>query len=396
MYYYKKRKKNKLKGFLIVILVLILIGILTYIIKPELVKRYSDVIGNLEANNSVLINPKSELGENKEIESIKEEKIINEKIKNYENEYKNIVYAVVSKEEKDKSITKKSLKLNIYRPINTIESTPAIVYINGKNWSYSKDELEKNIFYNDLKELRERGITVIDIEYRDVNEAVFPIQIYDVKGAIRFLKANAKTYGIIPEKISVAGEGTGATLALLLGTTAERVEFEGDVGGNKDYKSNVDSVISFGAVTDLMNISQDFSNKVLTREVAEKRFDEKDAPEAKLINFNTDEWQGMKGIRALKRGKQTKSYFWNKVHLTEMASPLYYVDNNSAPTFVVHGLLDKESPIKQSLKLVDAFIRSDVENIYVSNSKGGDGKENKDITNLALEWVTERLKGRNQ
>ncbi|MGL4688166.1 MAG: carboxylesterase family protein, partial [Fusobacteriaceae bacterium] len=321
-------------------------------------------------------------------------KISKDRIKIYENEYKNIVYATILKEEKDETISEKTMSLNIYRPLNTDESTPAIVYINGKNWSYDKESIENNIFYNNLKKLREEGISVIDVEYRDVNEAFFPNQIYDVKGAIRFLKANAKIYGIIPEKISVAGEGTGATLALLLGTTSKREEFEGDIGGNKEYKSSIDSVISFGAVTDLMNLSQDFRNEVLSKELAVKRFDKKEAPEARLIDFNEENWQGMRGIRILKKEKRINTNWWKKVLLTEMASPLYYVDKNSAPTFVTHGLLDKDSPIKQSLKLVDAFIMSDVENIYVSDSKGGSEEANEDITNFALEWITKRLTGK--
>ncbi|MGL6063902.1 MAG: alpha/beta hydrolase fold domain-containing protein [Fusobacteriaceae bacterium] len=404
MYYYKKRKKNKLKGFFVIILVSILLGILVYIIKPELSKRYSDVIGNLELNNRVLVTANKVLG-NKSNENLETNTIIKEEIsveevkidivevKIYKNEYKNVTYATISKEEKGKNIVKK-LNVNIYRPLDSTELAPAIVYINGENWSFKKDQSENNIFYNHLKKLREKGIAVIDVQYRDVNEAVFPNQIYDIKGAIRFIKANAENYGIIPEKISVAGEGTGATLALLLGTTAGKEEFEGNIGGNKEYKSSVDSVISFGAVTDLINISQDFNEKILSKELAVKRFDEKDAPEAKLIDFNEEGWQGLKGIRALKREQQTKSYFWNKVHLTEMASPLYYVDKNSAPTFVSHGLLDKDSPIKQSLKLVDAFIMSDVENMYVSDSKGDGNEPNEDITNFALEWVTKRLKGK--
>ncbi|MGL5123424.1 MAG: hypothetical protein ACRC6K_04620 [Fusobacteriaceae bacterium] len=377
-----------------IIFIFILLGILSYIIKPELVKRYSNTIENVKENKNLIVNYSNQTENNKLNENLETNIKSKDKIKIYENEYKNIVYATILNEEKNKQRTEKKMSLNIYRPLNTDELTPAIVYINGKNWSFEKEHIENNFFYSNLKKLREKGITVIDIEYRDVNEAFFPNQIYDVKGAIRFIKANAKLYGIIPEKISAIGVGTGATLALLLGTTSEREEFEGNIGGNKEYKSNVDSVISFGAVTDLMNISQDFNNQVLSKELAVKRFDGKDAPEAQLINFNTDNWQGMKGIRALKKEKQTKSYFWNRVHLTEMASPLYYVDNNSAPTFVVHGLLNRESPIKQSLKLVDAFIKSNVENIYVSDSKGQDGSENVEVVNLALEWARERLNGR--
>jgi dienelactone hydrolase len=49
--------------------------------------------------------------------------------------------------------------------------------------------------------------------------AVFPAQIEDCKAAIRWLRANAKRYGLDPDHIGDWGTSAGGHLVALLGTT---------------------------------------------------------------------------------------------------------------------------------------------------------------------------------
>src|SRR5439155_20624493 len=75
-------------------------------------------------------------------------------------------------------------------------------------------------------------------------------QIEDVKAAVRWLRANAKTYKIDSDRIGAIGFSAGAHLACLLGVTNKDDGLEGK-GGNPDQSSRVQCVVSFFGPTDL-------------------------------------------------------------------------------------------------------------------------------------------------
>jgi pimeloyl-ACP methyl ester carboxylesterase len=53
------------------------------------------------------------------------------------------------------------------------------------------------------------------------------------------------------------------------------------------------------------------------------------------------------------------------------ASPLYQVDEQSAPFLVLHGVKDRETPVEHSQRLVAALQAADVEVIYGQFPKAG-------------------------
>ena len=66
-----------------------------------------------------------------------------------------------------------------------------------------------------FKEVVRHGIALVSVDYRLNSEAAYPDQIYDVKGAVRFIRAHAKEYNIDPNRIAISGTSAGAHLALL-------------------------------------------------------------------------------------------------------------------------------------------------------------------------------------
>jgi acetyl esterase/lipase len=105
------------------------------------------------------------------------------------------------------------MKLNLYVPSGA-NPKPLVIWMHGGGWrmgSY-KDWIHP-LF------LTSQGYAVASIEYRLSKEAVFPAQIEDCKAAVRFLRANAKTYNLDPERFAATGESAGGNLASMLGTT---------------------------------------------------------------------------------------------------------------------------------------------------------------------------------
>src|SRR5207237_5878805 len=81
-----------------------------------------------------------------------------------------------------------------------------------------------------IKPSAARGYVAIAAQYRLSGQAGFPALIHDAKAAIRWVRANAKTLGIEPQRIAVVGYSAGGYHALFTAGTANRAEFEGAEG----------------------------------------------------------------------------------------------------------------------------------------------------------------------
>jgi acetyl esterase/lipase len=130
---------------------------------------------------------------------------------------------------------------------------PVLVWIHGGGWQSGSHDQAPSF----ALALRERGITVASIEYRLSHEAVFPAQIHDCKGAIRYLRANASTYNLDPDRIAVWGSSAGGHLAALVATSGNTASLEGSTGGNVALSSAVLAGAAFYPPTDLINMQPD-------------------------------------------------------------------------------------------------------------------------------------------
>jgi acetyl esterase/lipase len=128
------------------------------------------------------------------------------------------------------------------------------MFIHGGRWAEgNKDDLslDDDLKLPELKELLlSNGYAVASLGYRLSGEARFPAQIYDVKAATRYLRANAASLGIDPNHFVALGESSGAHLAQLLGMSNGEKELEGDLGPTQSG-SEVQGTVSFYGISDL-------------------------------------------------------------------------------------------------------------------------------------------------
>ena len=149
----------------------------------------------------------------------------------------------------------KLLLLDLYLPEKP-EGSPLVIWVHGGGW---KGGSKQNCF---VKWLSNFGYTVASINYRLVDIAKWPAQLHDCKGAIRWLRANAQTYGYNPDCVIAAGASAGGHLVALLGTTGDSEELEGNVGGNSEQSSRVQAVVDYYGATDFLLRSRTQSWKV--------------------------------------------------------------------------------------------------------------------------------------
>jgi acetyl esterase/lipase len=135
-------------------------------------------------------------------------------------------------------------KLDVYVPAGN-GPFPAVVLIHGGAFMVG----DKGGEANNAKALTDKGYVAVSINYRLSAEAQFPAQVYDVKAAVRFLRANAATYRINPDKIGSWGASAGGNLSAMLGTTGGVAELEGAELGNAGYSSRVTASVDwFGPI----------------------------------------------------------------------------------------------------------------------------------------------------
>ena len=144
-------------------------------------------------------------------------------------------------------------KMDIYLPDEGVGPFPVIVFIHGGAfWGGERRDFQMHYVANGIR----RGYAVVSMDHRLSNEAKFPEPVYDVKAAIRFLRANAATYLLDTDHIGVCGASAGGYMVTMLGATGDMDAFEDRTMGNAEYSSAVQCVISLFGVHDPVMQSQ--------------------------------------------------------------------------------------------------------------------------------------------
>ena len=104
------------------------------------------------------------------------------------------------------------------RPSSAI---PAVIFVHGGGWA-GGSRAEWSPWATKL--VKEQGWAAFDVDYRlDGSDPLsWPDEFLDVQAAVRFVAANAATFGIDPKRIALLGESAGGNLSALvssLGTT---------------------------------------------------------------------------------------------------------------------------------------------------------------------------------
>ncbi|MET1057313.1 MAG: alpha/beta hydrolase [Pedobacter sp.] len=116
--------------------------------------------------------------------------------------------------------------------------TPAILIVHGGGWRSG----DRSQHIPLAQHLADKGIAAFTVEYRLSTEALYPNAVFDVKAAVRWLKANAKSLNVDTGKVALLGFSAGGQLAALAGVTSAVKKLEGDFG-NVGYSSKVNAVI---------------------------------------------------------------------------------------------------------------------------------------------------------
>ncbi|MCY3549836.1 MAG: alpha/beta hydrolase [Candidatus Poribacteria bacterium] len=226
-------------------------------------------------------------------------------------------------------------KLDLYVP-ETGENLPLIIWIHGGAWRGGD---KKNYI---RREYLKAGYAGASLNYRLSQHAIFPAQIEDVKAAVRWLRANAETYRLDPNRFAAWGSSAGGHLVAMLGTAGDVDEFE--VGENLEVSSRVQAVVDYFGPTDFLQMDAQSLPDGLVH-------DAPDSPESQLVGGPIQEHKD----RVAK------------------ANPITYVSEDDSPFLIIHGDRDKLVPYQQSVLLKDALEKVGVPVTFYKVEGGGHG-----------------------
>jgi acetyl esterase len=188
--------------------------------------------------------------------------------------------------------------------------------------------------------LADAGFAWFSIDYRMAPEFRFPEAREDVDAAIKWVKANARTYNVDPARIVLAGESAGAFLVNYAGThetPATRVAAVVDIYGPVDYEKIARQRQDYPARFNMASIS------------------------AHQKKGGSIWFFGVEGYDAASFAK-----------LREI-SPLYAVHKGMPPLLAIHGTRDDQVPYEQSTMLCEAMRKVDARCDIITVEAGGHG-----------------------
>ena len=209
-----------------------------------------------------------------------------------------------------------------------------------------------------------RGITVFQVVHGTQPRFKLPEIVQDIHRAVRFVRTNAATYGVDPDRLGIAGGSAGGHLSLMMGAYGA----PGDPKAKDPVdraSSRVQAVACFFPPTDFLNYGKESQSAY-------------EVPMLKVF------WPAF--------GVTEQTTAAEKEKLGRSTSPFYGDLAHMPPTRILHGDADTLVPIQQSQRFIDKLKESKIDcDLIVRPGQGhGWATMGKDLDLLA-EWFEKYL-----
>ena len=206
--------------------------------------------------------------------------------------------------------------LDVYRRAGTpVEGAPVLLQVHGGGWTIgNKDQQGIPLMLH----MAARGWVCVAINYRLSPRYAFPTQLVDVKRSIAWIRENIDSYGGDPSYVAITGGSAGGHLTALAALTPNDPEYQ---PGFEDADTTLQAAVPFYGVYDLAGASGDPRDIRMRDAFLGPRILKKD-PRRDIADF-------------------------------ERASPLFRVNADAPPFFVIHGTHDTLVPVEQARIFVE-------------------------------------------
>lgn len=226
-----------------------------------------------------------------------------------------------------------ALTFDVLKPKAKANGAAVIFMVSGGWVSSYRPPQEMAVRFRDLLD---KGFTVIPVRHGSSPKYVIPDIVSDVRRAVRFIRYNAKQWGVDPNRLGVFGGSAGGHLSLVIGTGSDT----GDPAAKEDFmkeSARVASIVAYFPPVDLRPITRGV-NPPPTGGRAD-RFPALNFDKAKAPDY----------------------------------SPILFVSPDDPPTLLIHGDKDDLVPLSNSQRIYDAFQQNKVKARFITIEGAGHG-----------------------
>jgi acetyl esterase/lipase len=240
-------------------------------------------------------------------------------------------------------------RMDLYVAVKEKKPTPVVINIHGGGWNHGTKESQTgfNSFFK-------AGYAVANVEYRLTPQATAPAAIEDVRCALIYIIKNAKALNIDVNKIVVMGGSSGGHLALMAGLLGNDHRFDNNCPGVENIK--VAAIIDKYGIADVWDWGYG----------------------PNITSKSATNWLGPNA---------------NSKKFIASVSPMTWVNENSPPTFIVHGDADPVVPYQQSVELHKKFLAAGVKTQFITVPGGLHGKfpadKNSEVNKAIMNFLKE-------
>ncbi len=251
-----------------------------------------------------------------------------------------------------------------------------IIYVLNGNWISSPRMMDAFLSKTDM--YLERGYTLFGVMVSSQPQYTIPDEIKDLKRAVRFVRYNAKDYGIDPDHIGITGSSAGGHLSLMIATSDDEKNSKSNDPVDK-VSARVQAVAVFYPPTDFINYgAPNASGKINQAGLVFAKV---------AAAFDFKEWNDTTGtfvsITDTKR----------RLEIAKTVSPINWVTADDPPVIIIHGDKDFLVPKQQSESIIEKFKEAKVPNKYIIKEGGSHGWQNRDVEEKNfIDWFDKYLK----
>jgi acetyl esterase/lipase len=222
------------------------------------------------------------------------------------------------------------------------------------------------------------GYTVFGVLVSSQPKYAIPDEIADLKRAVRFIRYNAKQYGIDADRIGITGSSSGGHLSLMVATADDNKPEINSFDPVDKVSARVQAAAVFYPPTDFINYGQPNPTSTIN-EIMLVRANVAAAFDFKVWNDTTRTYVSVPRERRLQMAREV--------------SPINHVSSDDPPVIFVHGNADLLVPLQQSQSIVAKFKEAKVPVNLIIKEGGGHGWRGRETEERNfVEWFDKYLK----
>jgi acetyl esterase/lipase len=249
-----------------------------------------------------------------------------------------------------------ALTMDVIKPKVGANGAAVIFVVSGgyiSNYSPPEQLAERDLF----KELLNKGFTLIALRHGGSPKYLVPEIVADVRRGVRYVRFNARKWGVDPNRLGIFGGSAGGHLSLMIGTASDN----GDPKAAEEFMRESDrvaAVVAWFPPVDMRPLARGLG-----------------APNDGSI---------LSKFPALNFEKEKAADY----------SPIVFVTPDDPPTLLIHGDKDTLVPISNSQIIYDAFQKNRVRSDFVTMEGADHGFQKEAATRsnaLTVGWFEQIL-----